>query len=261
MSQLGLYHNIQRYSTHDGPGIRSTAFLKGCNLKCAWCANPELIELEPQKMVVGNKEVVIGSEMSAKEMASELMRDETFFAVSGGGVTFSGGEPLLQADFVSETSRYLKEEDIHIAIDTALHVSKEVIQKVLPTTDLFLVDLKAMDNDVHKKYMGVGNQLIVENIKWLSQQDTEIWIRMVLVNNINASMEEIKRRIDFIKELGSAVTRIDLLGYHRLGVGKYERLGKEYSLDDSARLTQSQEEEIKDYIASLELPIHFKEGL
>lgn len=253
----GYVSKIQRYSTNDGPGIRSTVFLKGCNLKCIWCSNPELIELGEEFM---DGESVAES-LSAQQVVEVLKKDKIFYETSQGGITFSGGEPLLQAQFIKECIPLLKKEKIHIAIDSALHLNREILESLVNDVDLWLIDLKSMDEMIHLKNTGVSNERIIDNLKWLATQNTNIWMRCIVVNKVNGSLVDLKERLDFIESLGDTIKRVDILGYHQLGIRKYELLNKEYKLDESALLDELIEKEIKELMSRYTTNLHFERGI
>ena len=269
-----LISNIQNYSTKDGPGIRTTVFFTGCNLKCVWCSNPELIEPGIKVMYFENRcrrcgkcaetavnnSIILtesgceidrekctnieecmevcayeayeksGYEISVQDLYNKLIRDKIFFEQSGGGVTFSGGEAGLQYEFLSEIGTELQKDNIHTALDTAGLITWEKLEKAINSMNMVLFDIKAYDSRLHRKYTGAGNELILENIKKTAAKNKELIIRMVIVPGMNDNMEDIKKRISFIKELGSAVKQIDILKYHNLGEGKYKSLGMIYSV-------------------------------
>lgn len=274
MSKKALISNIQNYSTKDGPGIRTTVFFTGCNLKCIWCSNPELIEPGIKVMYFENRcrrcgkcaetavnnSIILtesgceidrekctnieecmevcpyeayeksGYEISVQDLYNKLIRDKIFFEQSGGGVTFSGGEAGLQYEFLSEIGAELQKDNIHTALDTAGLITWEKLEKAINSMNMVLFDIKAYDSRLHRKYTGAGNELILENIKKTADKNKELIIRMVIVPGMNDNMEDIKKRISFIKELGSAVKQIDILKYHNLGEGKYKSLGMIYSV-------------------------------
>lgn len=274
MSKKALISNIQNYSTKDGPGIRTTVFFTGCNLKCVWCSNPELIEPGIKVMYFENRcrrcgkcaetavnnSIILtesgceidrekctnieecmevcpyeayeksGYEISVQDLYNKLIRDKIFFEQSGGGVTFSGGEAGLQYEFLSEIGAELQKDNIHTALDTAGLITWEKLEKAINSMNMVLFDIKAYDSRLHRKYTGAGNELILENIKKTADKNKELIIRMVIVPGMNDNMEDIKKRISFIKELGSAVKQIDILKYHNLGEGKYKSLGMIYSV-------------------------------
>lgn len=271
----GKIFNIMRYSIHDGPGIRTTVFLKGCPLSCWWCHNPESQNLneelilfpnrcigckaclevckenaisEIDKMIITDKRKctdcgecasvcyteareMTGKTMTVKEVVAEILKDEDFFQQSKGGVTFSGGEPLMQPDFLISILKEMKKLGIHTAVDTSGFASKEVIREVSLYTDLFLYDLKHMDSAKHEKYTGVPNNIILENLKLLMDMEKEVSIRIPIIPNINDSYEELKAFREHIKSLKN-VKEICLLPYHKIGQEKYKRLGRAYKMQD-----------------------------
>lgn len=253
-----IFFDIQRNSFVDGPGIRTTVFFKGCNLKCAWCHNPESQSAKPQMMFYKDKctgcgkcksvcpyhleqcelcgkctlycpvdaRMVCGKEHTVDEVLKEVLRDKAFYDNSGGGVTFSGGECMLQIDFLAEILRKCKENGIHTAVDTAGHILFENFEKILPYTDLFLYDIKIFDSQKHKQYVGVSNELILENLKKLFERKAKLWIRIPIIPDVNDSIEEIQKIKDFLKTIGTA-EKIELLPYHAMGENKYRAIGKE----------------------------------
>ena len=253
-----IFFDIQRNSFVDGPGIRTTVFFKGCNLKCAWCHNPESQSAKPQMMFYKDKctgcgkcksvcpyhleqcelcgkctlycpvdaRKVCGKEHTVDEVLKEVLKDQAFYETSGGGVTFSGGECMLQIDFLAEILKKCKENGIHTAVDTAGHIPFESFEKILPYTDLFLYDIKIFDSQKHKQYVGVSNELILENLKKLFERKVKLWIRIPIIPDVNDSIEEIRKIKDFLKTIGTA-EKIELLPYHAMGENKYRAIGKE----------------------------------
>ena len=253
-----IFFDIQRNSFVDGPGIRTTVFFKGCNLKCAWCHNPESQSAKPQMMFYKDKctgcgkcksvcpyhleqcelcgkctlycpvdaRKVCGKEHTVDEVLKEVLKDKAFYETSGGGVTFSGGECMLQIDFLAEILKKCKENGIHTAVDTAGHIPFESFEKILPYTDLFLYDIKIFDSQKHKQYVGVGNELILENLKKLFERKAKLWIRIPIIPDVNDSIEEIQKIKDFLKTNGTP-EKIELLPYHAMGENKYRAIGKE----------------------------------
>lgn len=257
----GRLFNIQRFSVHDGPGIRTTLFFKGCNLRCRWCHNPESYLPEPQiqyfaeKCVgcgecmavcgqgiriengsrVGTERCILcrscedacmsgalkfaGEEYTAGELVEVALRDRDYYASSGGGVTASGGEPLLQYHFVRELFAALKEAGISTALDTAGNVEPGRFREVLPFTDLVLLDLKIMDEELHKKYTGVSNRRILENARMLMELGQRMQIRVPVIAGVNDTMENARALRNFIGDYG-CVEEVRFLPYHDMGLTK-----------------------------------------
>ena len=249
--------DIVRNSFVDGPGIRTTVFFKGCNLKCAWCHNPESQDFKPQMMLYQDKckgcgkckeicptpdrctlcrkctfycpvdaRKVCGKEYTVDEVFAEIIKDKAFYDNSGGGVTFSGGECMLQIDFLCEILKKCKENGIHTAVDTAGYIPFESFEKILPYSDLFLYDIKIFDTQKHKQYVGVGNELILENLKKLFQANAKIWIRIPVISDVNDSAEEMQSIKAFLNQNGKP-EKIELLPYHAMGENKYAAIGRD----------------------------------
>ena len=267
--KTGIIFDIKKYAIHDGPGIRTTVFFKGCPLSCWWCHNPESIALNPELSYRKNKckacftcvdtcpenaiskrkkcisidrekctlcEVcvhacpsgaleIIGKKMTIKEVMKEIEKDIPFYDESNGGVTFSGGEPLMQVDFLNSLLEKCKAMDIHTAVDTSGFASFEIIDRIIDKVDLFLYDLKIIDDEKHKKYTGVSNEQILNNLKRLTQKDSNINIRIPLIPGINNSEDDINKFAQFILSL-KTIGKINLLSYHQGGKAKRNRMNK-----------------------------------
>ena len=250
-----MIFDIQRNSFVDGPGIRTTVFFKGCNLRCKWCHNPESQSFEKQMMFYKDKctgcgkcrEVcpnhlqscdfcgkcelycpaearkICGREYTSGEVLAEVIKDKAFYENSGGGVTFSGGECMLQLDFLCEILKKCKAAGIHTAVDTAGNVQWESFEKILPFTDLFLYDIKAFGAELHRKGTGVSNELILENLKNLSGR-ADIIVRIPVIGGYNDNDDEIRQIADFLKQI--KIIKAELLPYHAMGEHKYTALGR-----------------------------------
>lgn len=227
----GIVYDIRSFSTHDGPGIRSTVFLKGCPLQCSWCHNPESQAFGIDSWMTTRrtgqhteqKQEALGRRMTAREVLDELLPDKPFFEESAGGVTLSGGEPLSQSDFCLEILKLCRQQKIHTAVDTSGFASEEVMRRIIPWADLFLFDLKLMDAHEHKMHIRVDNQLILDNFRLLQQQKKKVIIRIPLVEGIT----DTRHNIDAIRKFLAgfpALERIDLLPYHSIARSKYEKL-------------------------------------
>ncbi len=225
----GRIFDIQRFSIHDGPGIRTIIFLKGCRLRCKWCCNPESQQPEIQTMRVQGKEKTIGRDVTAQEMLEEIKKDYQYYRRSGGGVTLSGGEALLQPDFAVELLKACQDFGINTAIETTAFASFDVIGKYLPYVDIFLMDIKHMDSKKHEQFTGQPNGLMLENARRVAETGANLIIRVPVVPTFNDTREEIMDIANFAKTL-PGVKELHLLPYHRLGQDKYEGLGRTYEL-------------------------------
>lgn len=265
----GRIFDIKRYAGHDGPGIRTTVFFKGCPLRCLWCHNPEGMTEETELMVMPNRCIrcyscisacprdaltrersgavslnrtkcdpcgrcievcfsdalqLVGRDATVDEVVAEVERDNIFYEQSGGGVTFSGGEPLEQPEFLESLLNKFKKRNIHTALDTSGFAPSDLLEKVARKTDLFLYDLKMVDPQQHRTYTGFSNVLILDNLRLLLNLDKEVWIRIPLAAGVNDDEANIRQTADFLKSL-KKIKKISLLPYHRGGQDKSHRLG------------------------------------
>ena len=272
--QTGLVFNLQRYSIHDGPGIRTTVFLKGCPLCCAWCHNPEGMSPRPEIVVVESRcagcgecrracpfgvslggegalpthheqcqlcgacveacptgaRQMIGRTMNVPEVLQEILKDRLFYESSGGGVTFSGGEPLLQPHFLCALLEACRTHRLHTALDTTGFGCTEHLLAAAALSDLVLYDLKVFDETRHRTLTGVSNRGIRENLKALDRVHRNVWIRLPVVPGFNDDLAELKQIADFVAGLRS-VTLVNLLPFHRTALHKWQRLGLVHSLE------------------------------
>lgn len=227
MCMYGLIFSIEEFSIHDGPGIRTTIFLKGCPLHCTWCHNPEGISPLPQVMNKKNGEKAIsGNKISSDELAKLILKNKDIYQLNAGGVTFTGGEPLLQSSFIAEVLHKIKPH-IHTAIETSGYSKPEVFERIIPMFDLVLMDIKHTDPGIHKKYTGVDNKIIMHNLKFLCKSETEFIIRIPLIPGVNDTEENMYNTMLLIKD-AEKLRRVELLPYHRTAGAKYQMIGQEY---------------------------------
>ena len=220
----GIVFDIKRGGVKDGPGIRTSVFLKGCPLRCAWCHNPESQAPEIQRAVTTNE--VCGREMSADAVMAEVLRDEVFYRTSGGGVTFTGGEPMLQFDFLKELCAAARAAGVHVAVDTSGYAPWERFAELLPLVDIFLYDLKCMDSERHAELTGVPNELILENLRRLDAAGAKFWVRCPLVPGLNDSDTELAALRAFTNGLRN-MEKLEICPYHPLGLEKCTKFGIE----------------------------------
>lgn len=237
--------DIQRNSYVDGPGIRTTVFFKGCNLKCLWCHNPESQSAAPQIMFYKDKctlcgrcdgiivqntdficfndaKEICGKRFAVDEVLNIILKDKDFYDNSSGGVTFSGGECMLQIDFLCEILKKCNRNKIHTAVDTAGGVPWEYFEKILTYTDLFLYDIKLFDSEQHIKYTGFDNKIILDNLKKLFESGAKVCVRVPIIGGVNSSVSEMLKIKNFLKPYQPV--KIELLPYHNLGMHKYDAL-------------------------------------
>lgn len=220
MSVMGNIHSIETCGTVDGPGIRFILFTQGCPLRCKFCHNPDTWKLND------------GKEMSSMEVFRQVKKYKSYMKFSGGGITISGGEPLLQPEFVKDVFKRCQKEGIHTALDTSGYVDIEKAKEVLEYVDLVLLDIKSFDAETYKNVTGVSNEPTLKLAKHLSDIDKPIWLRFVLVPNLTDNPENIEQLAQFVSTLGN-VERIDILPFHKMGEYKWEELGYEYALKDT----------------------------
>ena len=227
----GRIFNIQRFSIHDGPGIRSIVFFKGCYMRCAWCCNPESQSYEIQTIQENGKEKIVGQDVTVEEILPELLSDMPYYRRSGGGVTLSGGEILAQPEFARDLLRACKENGLHTAVESTGNAPYSVIEEILPYLDLYLLDIKHMNSAKHKEYTLAPNELILENAKKIAQSGVELIVRTPVIPGFNDTAEEIKAISKFASSL-NGVEEHHLLPYHRLGQDKYAGLNRNYALKE-----------------------------
>lgn len=236
----GLIFSVKKFSIHDGPGIRVTFFLKGCPLHCNWCHNPEGISPIPETVIqsdrIGEREFkrekTAGKYYSAGDIVEILEKERVFLNQSKGGVTFSGGEPLLQPDFLLEALKACKARGYHTAVDTSGYTSKENLRSVIQYTDLFLLDIKHLDDSRHIESTGVSNSLILDNYKLLIDSGKDIMVRIPVIPGFNDDHQHMERLKEFINGSKTAtIKKINLLPFHKTGSAKYKKFNMPYLMD------------------------------
>ena len=296
--QEGILFDIKHYAIHDGPGIRTTIFLKGCHLSCQWCANPESQQLSPEIMFDeslcrqcgacaslcphnaiefnGNQRLfhrsvctgcgkcvgaclfdaveLCGYSISVRSLWDKIKDDRVFWDRSNGGITLSGGEPLLQSKFAGAFLRWCRERNIHTAIETCGQVSEDVFNKMLSLVDFIIFDYKLADSAEHEKYTGKSNERITKNLMTLLKSPKEILIRMPLVPGVNDAKEDLRKIGDFLSCAKPGV-KLELLAYHKLGQGKYKKLGMEYLMRGVTSPTWDQLQFALDVLAQYNLSL------
>lgn len=230
---VGKIHSFETFGAVDGPGIRFIIFVQGCGLRCKYCQNRDTWD------------TTTGKEYSVQEIVSKVIRYKNYFDASGGGVTVSGGEPLLQADFLIELFTELKKIGISTAIDTSGNFPiTDKIKEVIELTDLFLLDIKCINDDLCKDLVGHSNKLELAFAKYLSDNNKRIWIRQVIVPGYTDKEEDLIKLKEFLSEL-KTIEKIDILPYHNLGKYKWENLGLDYPLENTRTATQDDVEKVK----------------
>lgn len=287
----GKIFDIKKFAIHDGDGIRTTVFFKGCPLSCVWCHNPESISKKSEIEYIGGKCLdcatcvsvckngahvienghhvynraaciacgecaepclgealsLCGREMTVDEVFDVVTEDVAFYESSGGGVTLSGGECLLQADFCVGLLRKLKERGINCNVDTCGYVDKSAIDKVAPYTDVFLYDIKHIDSSLHKRYTGVPNERIIENLRYISSLGKDVEVRIPLIPNINDDDATLEKIASLLSEI-ETVKKVKILPYNNLAVSKYENIGKKNTMPDEVPQSCERLEEIAEIL-------------
>ena len=227
---MGRIFDIQRFSVHDGPGIRTIVFFKGCYLRCRWCCNPESQSYEFEEMTLGGKTKTVGRDVTVEEVLETVREDRAYYEMSGGGLTLSGGEATAQPDFAEALLSAARAEGIHTAIETTAFAPKSVLARLLPHLDLVMMDVKHMDSKKHEEYTGRPNEEILENARFVAERARELIVRVPVIPTFNDTEEEIRAIARFANSL-PGVRRLHLLPYHRLGQDKYKGLGREYLME------------------------------
>lgn len=228
MEVRGRIFNIQRFSIHDGPGIRTIVFLKGCRLRCRWCCNPESQAWDIETIRIAGKEKTAGRDVTVAEILEEIEKDRVYYNRSGGGVTLSGGECLCQPEFALAILKACHERGISTAIETAGYAPTETVREILPYVDTVLMDIKHMDSEKHKQFTTRENELILGNARVIAKEAKHLIVRTPVIPTFNDSEEEIRDIARFAREIG--VKEMHLLPYHRIGSDKYVGLGRTYTM-------------------------------
>jgi pyruvate formate lyase activating enzyme len=297
----GMIFDIKRYAIHDGPGIRTAVFFKGCPLKCWWCHNPEGQNKQPQLMFRANRckefkncvqvcptgaiswvdgsithwdscdhcgkcaEVcytgareMVGRVVSVQDLMEEIERDVVFYDQSGGGVTFTGGEPLMQRRFLYDCLLACKKQEIRVAVDTSGYSGWGGFESINPLVDLFLFDLKLIDENRHKQYTSVSNQVILDNLQKLAQTNAHIIVRIPLIPGINDDEENITSTAAFLARLDK-LDGVELMPYHEIGLAKYQAMGMKYALEGTHLPKKEHIDEVEEIFIHYQLPVirHF----
>lgn len=294
----GKISNLQRCSVHDGPGIRTTVFLKGCPLACTWCHNPETIDSKPQMMISADRCVdcgacrpvcpvatngaapagiwwdrsscracgacveacpsgareLAGTTYGVEELVDVLERDRPFFDESGGGVTFSGGEPMAQPEFLIAALRECRSRGLHTVVDTCGFAPCDTVEKISEIADLVLYDLKHIDGSVHRKYTGVDNRVILDNLDRLSRSEVGVWIRIPLIPGFNDDLDKVRATGEFLASLPRR-HRVFLLPYHPTAIGKTDRLDSAGTFTAFEKPSAEKLESVKDRLENCGLEV------
>ncbi|MDQ7094483.1 glycyl-radical enzyme activating protein [Desulfosporosinus sp. PR] len=287
-----------KYSIHDGPGIRTAVFFKGCPLNCQWCHNPESQRYDQElfywpdrcigcgqclancpngairtlsgklefrrdlckvcgaccKVCHAGARSLVAKRMSVSEVMAEVEKDLIFYDESGGGVTFTGGEAMMQPAFLAELLKACRKKEIHTAVETCGFVKPEILQTISAEADLFLYDLKLMDSQKHQAYTGAANDLVLANLRWLAERQAEVLVRVPVIPGCNDDQENLHQLGEFLTSL-PRVKELHLLPYHRAGVDKYKRLGREYLLPEVQAPENEQMERIKETLEEYGLKV------
>lgn len=298
--EKGILFNIQRFSIHDGPGIRTTVFLKGCPLSCGWCSNPEAMSLSPEIItrdfkcircgkcieacsqqaitIVDNARIiewgkcdqcmkcadvcpsgaieVAGESRIIAEVFNTVKRDSDYYRRTKGGITLSGGEPLLQRQFALALLQEAKNRGFHTALDTTGYADWEILDEVLNYTDLVLYDVKHLDSGKHQQATGVPNEQILDNLqKIVAKREARVWIRYPVIPHFNDSEKDLGEVCKFVLTLGPSVEKVSLLPYHKFAEVKYAAMGREYPYQGIPLLSEERVEEFKSFAESHNLKV------
>ncbi len=251
----GRIFDIQRFSTHDGPGVRTIVFLKGCPLRCRWCCNPESQSYEVQQMNQKGKLKTVGYDTTVGEVMEEIIRDMPYYRRSGGGLTLSGGECLRQPDFATALLEAAHQNGINTAIETTGFAQWDVTERIISHVDTVLMDIKHINSSKHKEFTTRPNELILENAVKIAQKAKKLIIRVPVIPGFNDTKEEIGEIAKFTRDLPN-VNEIHLLPYHRMGKDKYDGLSRPYLMGDVPSPTREKMNELLEVCKSFGLTTH-----
>ena len=260
----GLIFSIKRYSIHDGQGIRVTFFMKGCPLRCRWCHNPEGLNALPETVIqnnrIGSREFLRSEEAGKYYTVESLMeilhKEKVFMNHSKGGVTFSGGEPMLQAEFLLQVLKECKSEGYHTAVDTSGYSAKEKFESVIPYTDLFLFDIKHLDEARHIELTGESNGIILNNYLLLIKSGKDLNLRIPIIPGLNDDNDHIERLRNFIISTKTdSIKKINLLPYHKTGASKYKKFNIPYRMEGVEPPDNNQMIKLKEYFMETGIPV------
>ena len=254
LNTKGRIFDIQRFSVHDGPGVRTIVFLKGCVLRCKWCCNPESQRYEIEQMTTAGKTKTVGRDVTVAEVLEDVLKDRIYYRRSGGGLTLSGGESLCQPEFATALLRAAKEAGINTAIESTACAPIDTIRGLLPFLDHYLMDIKHMNPDKHKEFTGRENSLMLDNAKILAKEAKHLVIRVPVIPTFNDTKEEIAAISKYTSEIMPG-GEINLLPYHRLGQDKYKGLGREYLLEHITPPTDEHMEKLRRVAAQTGLTV------
>ncbi|MFV0341851.1 MAG: pyruvate formate-lyase-activating protein [Anaerocolumna sp.] len=239
---IGRIHSVESCGTVDGPGVRFVVFMQGCPLRCQYCHNPDTWDTSK------------GKDYTTKELMREIVRYKSYMKFSGGGVTFTGGEPLLQFNFILEMVKLCKAEGISVAIDTSGYVWNDKISEILEYTDIVLLDIKNYDPDVYENVTGASLAPTLDFLEYLHEKDIKVWVRYVLVPNLTDNLESIEDLASYLKDF-SNVIKIELLPFHKMGEYKWQEMGLEYKLTDTKEPTKDLLKKVSEILETTGIPV------
>lgn len=239
--QKGRIHSFESFGTVDGPGIRFVVFFGGCPLRCKYCHN---VDMQGEKS---------GKEYTLDQLLKMIVKNRSYYDASGGGVTFSGGEPTMQMDFLIEIAKKCQAAGIHTTVDTSLFVNTAALEKLIPHVDLFMVSLKHFDEKEHQKLIGVSNRLILENVRLLSTKKTPLRLRFVLLPGHTDTNANLKSLIQFCKSV--SFEGLEVLPYHQMGLEKWKQLGREYELSEVSPPSDQEVEQFKQKLRTADINV------